>query len=145
MSVTLTWYAKARANVYAAKINFLADDIRCALLGPGYTPDRNVDEKWSDISAFEIAGTGYVAGGELLANKTVTYDAGLKRTSLDADDVLWPASSLAGRVVAIYDATHVDQPLMGFADYGATGFACTNGTLKVKFSDNGVLTDTLNP
>ncbi len=143
MSAQLRWYAKARQSLFAAKINFLGDDIRVALLTSDYVPDQNADEKWNDISAFEVAGAGYDAGGQALANKTVTYDSVTKRTTLDADDAQWNAATISGRNVVVYDNTHPDKPLLGFSDYG--DFACTNGTLKVRFSANGMFTDTLNP
>jgi len=143
MSAQLRWYAKARQSLFAAKINFLGDDIRIALLSSDYVPNQNVDEKWSDISSFEISGPGYDAGGRTLANKTVSYDPGTKKTTLDADDPQWDNATLAGRNVVCYDNTHPDKPLLGFSDYG--DFACTNGMMKVRFSANGMFTDTLNP
>jgi hypothetical protein len=143
MSAQLRWYAKARASLYAGKINFLNDDIKIALLGSGYVPDQNADEKWSDISAFEISGSGYDAGGQTLLNKLVTYDPATKKTALKADDAQWPAATIAGRNVVCYDNTHPDKPLLGFSDYG--DFSCTNGNFKVRFSPNGMFTDTLNP
>lgn len=143
MSAQLRWYAKARAALYAAKIDFLNDDIRIALLGPGYIPDRNVDEKWSDISAFEIAGTGYDAGGKAISGKTVTYDPVAGVTSLDADDAQWLNATIAANNIVAYDNTHPDKPLLGFSNYGP--IACSNGTLTVQFSPNGMMTDTLNP
>lgn len=144
MSAQLRWYAKARQSLFAAKINFLGDDIRIALLSADYIPNQNADEKWADISAFEIVGDGYDAGGQSLVNKSIAYDALTKKHKLDADDPEWgPAATISGQNVACYDNTHPDKPLLGFADYGA--FGCTNSTLKVRFSGNGIFTDTLNP
>lgn len=67
---------------------------KLALLN-GYTPDVDTDSEWADISAFEVALSGYTAGGETLTGVTVTLVSGEAR--LDADDVTW-ASLGAGTV-----------------------------------------------
>ncbi len=52
--------------------NTTADVLKVALMKATYTPNLSTNEFWSTISADEITGTGYVAGGATLAGVTLT-------------------------------------------------------------------------
>ena len=71
MPVTATWYPNGWMNFAAGNIDFDADTIKVALLS-STAAYNDTNQYWSDISANEITGTGYTAGGEALVNKTVT-------------------------------------------------------------------------
>lgn len=59
---------------------------------------------WADVSANEITGTGYTAGGATLANVSLA-NTGLL-TQVLADDTLWPSATLTARYAVVYlDAT----------------------------------------
>jgi hypothetical protein len=59
-----------------ADVDWVNDDVRCALLTHGYALDHT-DEFFADLGAVEIAdGAGYTAGGVALPNRTVTNPPG---------------------------------------------------------------------
>lgn len=67
---TVNIYAQAQLNAWNGHISLLSDKLNMALLGSGYTPNLATDNHWSDISANEITGTGYTAGGQTLTSVT---------------------------------------------------------------------------
>src|SRR5215207_1285547 len=70
-----------------------------------YVPDQDAHDYKSDVTN-EVTGTGYTAGGMALANKTVTYTSGTNVGKIDADDLVWSASTIVNaRVLVIYDST----------------------------------------
>lgn len=80
--MTTTMYGAALANAFggtaaggAPAFDYLSDDLRMALVGSAYTPNADTHDFWDDVSANEISGTGYSAGGQALASKTVTQTA----------------------------------------------------------------------
>ena len=136
-------YNKAQVNLMKGLINDLSDagtDIKAALLADTYTPDQVNDDNWGDVSAEEISGTGYSAGGQSLTTKAVTDSAGV--CSFDADDVVWASSTLSAQYVVIYDntpAADADKKLIGYIDYGEVKQS-TGGDWKVEFSSSGIWT-----
>lgn len=59
---------------------------------------------WADVSANEISGTGYTAGGAALANVSLASTGLLAQ--LLADDALWSSATLTARYAVVYlDAT----------------------------------------
>jgi len=80
------------------------DTINVALLDNTYSPnkDHNV---WADVSAKEISGTGYTAGGAALANQAVTQDDANDKAKWDADDQTWSNATITARYAIIRDVT----------------------------------------
>lgn len=66
------WYPLGLSKALSKEVDFLNDDIKMALFGAGHSFDSG-NEYFSDISANEITGTGYTAGGALLGSKTMEY------------------------------------------------------------------------
>lgn len=78
----MQWYASALANAFGSvssgntpNIDFLSDNIYCALVSSAYTPNLATHDFWDDVVANEVSGTGYTANGALLASKTLTVTA----------------------------------------------------------------------
>lgn len=69
------WFAQSFDRAFSGAKNWSANDMRLALLGAGYTPDRAVHEFFSDVAANEVAATGYVAGGSALTGEGITVTA----------------------------------------------------------------------
>src|SRR5262245_57830627 len=80
MAQTIEMYGKALANLLGGEtagetnaVDYLSDTIKVALLAAAHVPNLDTHEFLSDVSANEISGTGYTAGGATLAAKTITY------------------------------------------------------------------------
>jgi len=73
-------YGKAHANLLGGEvagdtfaIDYLSDTMKCALYTNVDTPNLDTEEVYSATN--EVVGTGYTAGGNTLASKTITYTA----------------------------------------------------------------------
>jgi hypothetical protein len=106
-----------------ARVDFVSDTIKVALVTSAYTPDQDAHDFWDDVSANEVAsGGGYTTGGVALTTKTVTYDATTNECRLDADDPAWTALTATFRYAiarkARGGAASADE-LLGYIDFGA--------------------------
>lgn len=136
-------YNQAQINLMKGLISNLGDansDIKVALLADTYTPDQVNDDNWGEISAEEISGTGYTAGGQSLSSKSLVDNGGV--ATFDADDVIWSSSTLTARYAVIYDNTPadaVDKKLIGFIDYEEVKES-TGGDWQIQWNTNGIWT-----
>jgi len=96
------FYLSAIANAFGSvagggtpNIDFLSDNIYCALVGSGYTPNLATHDFWDDVVANEVSGTGYTANGALLASKTLTLTAANSWATTAATSTAYTA----GRIV----------------------------------------------
>ncbi len=130
-------YLLGIVKVYNEEIDYLSDTIKAALVDNTYVPDFVVDEHFGDISG-EISGGGYTAGGETLANKTVTIDAATLRTLFSADDITaWNADTfinVAGVIIYMDTGAAATSPLIAFIAVSPIQDAPIN----LNFNVNGV-------
>lgn len=92
---------------------------------------------WSELSATEVSGTGYTAGGSELTNISLTNDTTNDYTSFDADNLSWANSSLAdvqGAVIYLSGGS----PVMGFNDFNQPKTS-ENASFNVQWHDDGIL------
>jgi hypothetical protein len=87
-----------------------------ALLKPAYVPNPDTHKVWADIAVNEIVGAGYVAGGQVLANKSENYDAATDRTNLLADDSVWAGATFQTGFAAVYDNSGA-KPLWSLVNF----------------------------
>jgi len=114
-----------------------AHDIKVALLSSSYT--FNADHSyWSDVSSYEVSGTGYTAGGQSLNNKSVTKDNANDKAVFDADDVTWSNSTITARYAVLYDNTLINKDLIACFDFGEDK-SSSNGDFTIQWSANGIL------
>lgn len=120
-------------------ISLAGDTIKAAILGAGYTPAKT-HSTYADISGQEVTGTGYVAGGAALTNKTVTQDNTNFDAVFDADDPSWANSTITGRYVALYKDTGTPSTsyLIALIDLGQS-LSSSASTFSVVFNASGVL------
>jgi hypothetical protein len=83
-------------NLASGDMHLDTDTFRCYLLN-GWTPNIDTNHYLSDISANEIALSGYTAGGVTLSGKTLTEDDTNDRTAWDFDNPTW-ASIASGSI-----------------------------------------------
>jgi hypothetical protein len=79
-------YKEALMNGNAPDLD--ADTIKVALVA-AHTPDIDADDFWDDVSADEVSGAGYTAGGVTLGSKAVTQDNTDDEGVFDAADASW--------------------------------------------------------
>lgn len=104
MAVTVGVYGKLQQSLWEGRINFATDTIKAMLLS-SYTVGSTQDtaQFLSDVVTagvgVEASGSGYTAGGQTLASKSVTYTAAnswsvqrANSTAYAAGDVVRPAS-----------------------------------------------------
>src|SRR5690606_42030455 len=87
MAVTSTIYPHALKHLQLGAINLEGHDIRVALLKASYSPGAH--GYWSNVSTHEVSGAGYQAGGNSLANKSVSANTTTADATFDADYVIW--------------------------------------------------------
>lgn len=98
-------YNRFKEEVMEGAHDLLTDNIRVALLNSthAFDPDAATNDSWSEVSANEVSGTGYSAGGELLGTKTVTVDDANDRGAFDAADTTWGSSTITARYAVVYN------------------------------------------
>ena len=102
MAVTALMFAEGVVNAYANNITW-GTNVKVALLDNTFVPDQDTDATWASISADEVAGTGYTAGGQALVAPTNANTANV--ITLDANDVTWGSSSITARGAVIYNSS----------------------------------------
>lgn len=141
MSVTTFWYGQAISKLANEEVNWDTDTIKVSLHSSGYTPDRDGHTYQSDLTN-EVSGTGYVAGGETIANTSVSYNSGTNLTAFDGDDVTWSGvDGFSARYGVIYDATpgtSGSNPLLGYVDFGEEKSPTTEDII-IKWNSKGIL------
>lgn len=116
--------------------------VKGMLLTASAAPDRAAHDFINDLSANEISGTGYTAGGKTLTTKAVVISG--TKVILDADDLSWPGATFAGangvRYIAIYNDTGTPSTsrLLGIGDFD-TLREVTAGTFNVNWDADGVI------
>lgn len=130
-------YNKFKTELMIKTYDLVADDIKVALMTNlhSFNPDHNV---WADVSANEIAGTGYTAGGQSLTNKTVSQDNTNDKGVFDANDVSWTGATLIAYHAVCYDNTPATKPLVFSIDFGGAQ-QVTNGTFTITWNANGII------
>ena len=127
-------------------VDFDTDTLKLALLTSSYVPDQALDEFFSGISANEVSGTGYTAGGIALTGGAVSISGHI--LTLDFADLTTIAQDAAGfanaRIAVIYKdtGTPATSPLVYYHDQGAD-FGNVAGALDIAFDASGMAQLTL--
>ncbi len=139
-AVTALLYGVPMKNQYdgTAVVDWDTDTIKAALL-TAYTVNQDTHDFFDDVSATEITGTGYTAGGATLGTKTATYDTATDQVRLDAADTTWTTSTLSATDAVVYKSTGTasTSPLLAGIDFGAT-VSTTAGTFQVTWDSVGI-------
>ena len=85
MAVWLPYDAFKTAQFNGNAIDFDTSALTVALVTSSYTPSRTSHDFFDDVSANEVSGTGYSAGGAALTTKTLTISNNV--LTYDADDL----------------------------------------------------------
>lgn len=137
-------YQESLMNQVAAVDHDDAGDVvKIALLDNTHTLDRALHDFWDDVSADEVTGTNYTAGGNEVASKTVTTTSNV--TKWDANDPATWAQSGAGfsdaRYAVLYHdtGTPATSPLIAYHDF-VTDKGNVDGDLTIQLDAAGIAT-----
>lgn len=122
-------------------LDLTAGTFRAALVSSSYTFDAS-HTSFADCSAYEIAGTGYSAGGATLSGLSVTRSGATAKW--DAADVQWTSGTFSCRRLVLYkNGTFggIDNPLLLSVLFDSTPADVTvSGTdLQTIWNANGIL------
>lgn len=95
------------------------------------------DDVWSDVSANEISGTGYTAGGATLANQAVSIDDADDKGVWDADDVVWNGATFTSFHAVMYNSS-VTNDLVLSIDFGGVQVV-SGGEFIIQWDAEGIL------
>jgi hypothetical protein len=110
-----------KADLLTGAINLESDTIKVMLVTSAYVPDADNHARRDDVTN-EASGTGYSAGGATLANQSVAVDPVDNEAVFDADDVVWPASTITARGAVLYKSrggAAADDELLAYVDFGS--------------------------
>lgn len=110
------------------------DTIKVALLDDSHAFTEG-DDVWGDISANEVSGAGYTAGGATLAGQAVTEAA---TTKFDGTDTAWTSASFTAYHAVIYDTTNTSS-LICSIDFGGAK-TVSAGTFTIQWHASGIIT-----
>ena len=127
-------YNRYKANLLNKVVDMEADTIKVMLMASGHSFSA-ADHNISGVSANEMTGTGYSAGGGTLADGAVTEGA---TTKFDATDLAWSSSTFSAYHAVLYDTSAGNNLICSF-DFGEAK-TVSNGTFTIQWDTAGVLT-----
>lgn len=128
-------YQRFFANLMTKIVDLEADTIKVALMNNSHTP-LATNNVFADVSANEISGVGYVAGGQALSGKTVTQGSS---TKWDADNVVWSGATLSAYHAVIFDDSLAGKDLIASIDFGGEQ-AISDGIFTIAWDVAGIIT-----
>lgn len=117
-----------------------AEDNKITLISDSATPNFDTMDFWNDLSANEVTGTNWAAGGVALAGTEITLSSGV--LTFDATDVSVASTTITGAMASVLrtnvgsDAT--DQLVM-LHDF-VTAVSTVNGTFAITWNASGLMT-----
>jgi hypothetical protein len=127
-------YDDFKEDLLDGSVDLDNDTFKCALLDNSHSFSAS-DSTWADISANEISGTGYTAGGATLASLTIAVASNIARW--DAADVSWTTATFSAYHAVIYDTSNSDS-LVCSIDLGGEQ-SVVAGTFSIEWSSGGIL------
>ena len=102
-------------------VDFVNDTIKAMLLTSSHTTDIDAQEFIDDVSANEVSGPGYTAGGFTLGTKTKTVDDANDLVKYDCADQTYTTATITARYIAFYkdSGTPGTSPILSIEDLGA--------------------------
>ena len=122
-----------------AAIDLEAEDNKVAMITDSATPDFDAHDFWADLSANEVSGTGYTAGGQLLATTTLTVGSpAAGQLKWDAVDAAWTTSTITSAMASVVYADAIaSDPLVALHDF-VTAASTTAGTFTIQWNASGL-------
>jgi hypothetical protein len=131
-----TTFINILTNVIAADLGS-ETGIKLALISDSATPDFNAHDYWNDLSANEVTGTGWSAGGVVLTSTALSMSSGT--LLYDAADVSQASTTLTNAMAAVvYDdsvTTPTADAMLCLVDF-VTAYSTSNGTFAITWSSS---------
>lgn len=137
MAITVGFYGLTMEKIaeqVGADVNYLTGTVKLSLHTSTYVPNRDTDDFFNDATNELAAGTGYTAGGETLATKTITYDSASDQVRWDAADVTW---TFTAAKTWLYGVMYIDtagasttDPLYALLTWDSSQTVSTSYTLQ---------------
>jgi len=122
-------------NVYQQNVNFAADTFYVMLCTSSYTPSRT-DAHRSDVTAYEVSGTGYTAGGNAVTVTISATDTTNNQQSVVLGGTTWSSSTITARYAVYYKhrggAASADE-IIAVNDFGSN-VSSVSGTFTLNSS-----------
>jgi len=116
-TVETKWFTRGGKNLVEQEVGWVTGPINVMLMKAAYVFDQDGPEVYADLSAAEVVGIGYTAGGTALSGRSIGLDASLNETRLLGNPVQWPNSTITSRGAVVY-ATTGSKPVLGYCDFG---------------------------
>jgi len=131
-------YGQALTSILSKKIDFVADDVRVALLNNTYVPNQDTNTFMSDVVGFELSGGNY--SRKSLTGKSLTYGGDTNTVTYDAADVTFTnlTGTLRHAVFFVNTGSDNSSPLICWMDFGAD-IAAAAQDFKIVFPPQGLL------
>jgi hypothetical protein len=114
-------YNSALRDEAIGSIDYDTDTFKVMLVTSAYTENKDTHAKRSDVTN-EVVGTGYTAGGIVVAATVSAVDTANDRVDITFAQVTWPASTITARKAVYYKsrggASTADE-LVAVDDFGA--------------------------
>ena len=130
---TLTWLLSL--------MDLTSVTVKAALLDDTYTPNIDAHEFFDDVSAYEVSGTGYTAGGVALSGKSVSQDDTDDEAVFDASDVSFgtlgvDVGNIGYAVVYVDTGTPSTSRILWLIE---AGFPANGGPVSIQWNAEGAL------
>lgn len=127
-----------KMNYILGQYDLENDSFKIALMKPTLSNLANLEDytSYSEISTYEVSGTGYTTGGQELSNLSITKDNVKNRVVWNGDDVVWENTSVTAIGAIIYHVATGDLVL--FQNYKSSK-TTDLGKFTHNFNSNGIL------
>ena len=110
------------------------DSFKIILMGTGFIFNVVTHGTYTDVLGSELAtGSGYTAGGSVLAGQAVTQNDTTNKGRIDFNNVSWIAAggSIVASGAVIYDDTHASDIVVGYVDFNGDQTTLDGGTFTI--------------
>lgn len=130
----------AKEKLMEGVFDLVNNTIKVMLLTSSHTTNIDTQEFIDDVSANEVSGAGYSAGGATLGSKTVTADNTDDEGVFDAADTAWSTATITARYAVVYKdtGTPATSPILCIIDFGADKVS-TGGTFQITWAAEGIV------
>ena len=147
-AVTSNLYDQFRLSRFTGVVvdfTIATDTIKCALVTASYTLDQNLHDFFDDVSAAEVSGTGYTAGGNQCTSITPTVSAAGLVTVDIGNPATWTQNAsgfMNARRAIIYKdtGTAATSNLIAFSNDFGSDQGNFNGDFSVTINAAGLFT-----